>query len=374
MARLKVASLRLALCMMVLLTMLTTGSMASAHTTRKASGLTMSPLSAAGGMQGATKPIMSLPQGGLSPSLQSGPKVVPSPSPGSANNVLTGIETISATNIWAVGFFANTGGPVQTLILHWNGRRWRVIPSPNPGSFDNELNGIDAVSATNIWAVGFFANTGGSYQTLIEHWNGTSWSVVPSPSPGSAKNVLNGIDVVSATNIWTVGSFANTGSSFQTLIEHWNGVSWSVVSSPSPGSAFNTLTGIDAVSATDIWAAGDLVNTTGPDQTLIEHWNGTSWSVVPSPSPGSNFNRLRGIEAVSATNIWAVGSFENMGGPEQTLVEHWDGVSWSVVPSPNPGSALNRLNGIEAVSATNIWAVGLFNIIGPPQTLIEKIV
>jgi hypothetical protein len=126
-----------------------------------------------------------------------------------------------------------------------------------------------------------------------------------------------------------VGSFNNITAplfqGFQTLVEHWNGSSWKVVPSPNPGSASNILTGIEANSASDIWAVGGFSNTTPPPfqevQTLVEHWNGSSWKVVPSPNPGSSVNQLGAIEAVSAGTLWAVGGFSNTTGPSQTLTE-----------------------------------------------------
>ena len=102
----------------------------------------------------------------------------------------------------------------------------------SPGSINNELFGVAAVSATNIWAVGFIANTtaaGSVQQTLIEHWNGTSWSVVSSPNPGSSP-VLSGVAATSATNAWAVG---NSGFN-QTLVRAWNGTKWSVVEESQP--------------------------------------------------------------------------------------------------------------------------------------------
>jgi hypothetical protein len=306
-------------------------------------------------------------------------KVVPSPSPGSASNALIWLETISASNVWAVGVSQNTNGPSLTLVEHWNGASWKVVPSPSPGSASSALFGIEAISASNIWAVGRYQNATGPSLTLVEHWNGASWKVVPSPSPGSSANQLNAIEAVSASNIWAVGRYQNTPDTAQTLVEHWNGASWKVVPSPSPG-VVNAPQAIEVVTASDIWFVGPYSNASNTSQTLIEHWNGSSWKVVPSPSPGAASNNLQGIKAVSATNIWAVGGFSNTPAPPynelQTLVLHWNGSSWKVVSSPNLGSSGNQLNAIEANSASDIWAVGGFSNAAPPvgqelQTLVE---
>jgi hypothetical protein len=232
------------------------------------------------------------------------------------------------------------------------------VPSPSSG----QLYGVAALAANNVWAVGSFAGVStNGYQTLIEHWNGTSWSIVPSPGAGSGQ--LYGVTALAANNIWAVGNVAGTNA-IQTLIEHWNGSSWSVVSSSGPGLATNTLNGVAAISANNIWAVGDDSNSTGPSAPfapLVEHWNGSSWSVVTSPMQGTS-DFLRGIAAVSASNLWAVGDYRSgidPEGPYFTLIEHWNGTSWKVVKSPSPGSVESVLWAAARVPTTrSVWAVG----------------
>jgi len=324
-------------------------------------------------------------------------KVVPSSNVGTKWNYLWDVTAVSANDVWSVGYYQNNGGPYQTLIEHWDGTNWSIVPSPNKAG-DNQLRGVAAVSANDIWAVGY-----GGGGTLIEHWNGTNWSIVPNPNVGS---LLKGVAAVSANDVWAVGYAGNPANGVsQTLIEHWNGTSWSVVPSLNPGPGRNELYGVAAASANDVWAVGfyydggayrtliehwngtnwsvvpspnlstsdslgDVVAGSANDVwavgdsytgTLIEHWNGTSWSIVTSPNPGT-YNFLIGVAAVSANDVWAVGYAD-----AQTLIEYWNGTSWSVVPSPNPGES-NSLWGVVAVSANDIWAVGL----NAYQTLIER--
>ena len=191
---------------------------------------------------------------------------------------------------------------------------WSVVPSPSPGS-ENELNGVASVSANDVWAVG---DT--DQQTLTLHWDGTSWSVVASPNvTGSATDTLQAAAAVSTKDVWAVGQFI-IGSSVQTLIEQWNGMSWSVVPSPAVGQ----LRGIAIVSATDIWAVGEFVDpNTGITTTVIEQWNGTAWSVVTSPNPSASDNNLNAAAADPASGqAWAVGAFfSSTSNGLQTLTE-----------------------------------------------------
>ncbi len=286
-------------------------------------------------------------------------KQVPSPNPGGSSgyNILYGVAAVSRDNIWAVGHYLN-GTADQTLVEHWNGTAWKQVPSPNTAS-GGILYGVAAVSATNIWAVGEYSNNADVGQTLIEHWNGTAWKRVPSPNPGGALNgnFLFGVAAVSSANVWAVGSFSH-----QSLVLHWNGTAWTHVASSNSSSALNSLSSVAATSASNAWAVGYYFNGTA-DQTLIEHWNGTAWKRVASPNPSgtSNYNILNGVVALSASNAWAVGESIDGTGVHKTLVEHWTGTAWKHVPSPNPSSSGNTLYGVGASSATNIWAVGTYN-------------
>ncbi|HJT57009.1 MAG TPA: hypothetical protein VJ761_10970 [Ktedonobacteraceae bacterium] len=250
---------------------------------------------------------------------------------------LDGVAAISANDVWAVGFLTlpNPGG-TQTLIQHWNGSKWSIVSSPNPGSEFNQLYGVAAISANDVWAVGYDYSGSGNGQALFEHWDGTQWSVVPGPNPGVDVE-LSGVVALSTNNVWAVGS----------LIEHWDGTQWSVVPSPSGDS----LNGVAAISANDIWAVGRSFS--GKYHTLTEHWNGTQWSVVSSANVGNGKSLFGGVAATSSNDVWAVGFRRN----SKTLIEHWNGTQWKIVPS---GKVAGGFNGIVAISTSNAWAVGFY--------------
>src|SRR5262249_29515838 len=141
------------------------------------------------------------------------------------------------------------------------------------------------------------------------------------------------------------------------LAAHYNGTKWSSVPTPNVGPNYNTLFGV-ADSAGQAWAVGVHVDAQYQDRALIESWNGHAWNVVASPQPGSMGALLYGASADSPSDVWAVGEQQSSDGIFQTLVEHWDGTAWSVIPSPNPGATGNHLYGVDAVSPTDVWAVG----------------
>jgi hypothetical protein len=292
--------------------------------------------------------------------------IVRSPGPRGASALLDGVSAISSADVWAVGT-AQGRGSARTLTEHWDGQRWQIVPSPSltVGSqpADNTLTAVIAINSNDVWAVGYAASiTIG--ETLIEHWNGTSWTIVPSPNPGEGSGFFDdrlfGVTAVSASDIWTAGESTALGEEHN-LIEHWDGSTWSVVVSPHfPNTNVDFMNAISAISANDIWAVGafTIPNAEGsPLQTGTLYWDGTNWSIGDSPSPSSSFDILNGVAAVSSNDVWAVGSFQADSGLLNTLIEHWDGTSWSVFLSPagTPGS---ELLGVAAVSSADLWSVG----------------
>src|SRR5215469_16442609 len=121
---------------------------------------------------------------------------------------------------------------IFTLLAAYSPRaaNWEVVASPNAGTQANSLSSVAAVADNDVWAVGWAWNQQlNAYQTEIQHWNGANWSLVRSPNATTGYNLLNGVAAVSANNVWAVGQAA-TGNTYQTLIEHWNGATWSIVS------------------------------------------------------------------------------------------------------------------------------------------------
>src|SRR5262249_2461487 len=155
---------------------------------------------------------------------------------------------------------------------------WSVVPAPHPG-IDNALTGVDAVSRTDVWAVGTKLDSS-SRSTLIEHWNGVKWKVVPSPNPaGSTVNELVRVDALSATSAWAVG-VSGPPTDRTTLIEHWNGNVWKIQPSPNlAGTSVDILVDVTATSPKDVWAVGS--GRSPSIAPLIEHWNGSHWTIVP---------------------------------------------------------------------------------------------
>jgi hypothetical protein len=300
--------------------------------------------------------------------------VVPSPNNGTGSNFLQGVSCASAGSCTAVGYYYSTGGTTRTLAESWNGTKWSVVPSPSNGTAANDLDSVSCVSARACTAVGD-TNSGGSDQTLAERWNGTKWSVVPSPSNGTGSNDLFSVSCASASSCLAVGIQFNSANVIQTLAERWNGTKWSVVPSPDKGTSTNYLNNVSCATARACTAVGVYVNSAGTVQTLAESWNGTKWSMVPSADHGTGSNYLEAVSCVSSSSCTAVGNYINSTGVTRSLAESWNGTRWSVVPSPNNGTSVteNALFGLSCASASSCTAVGHSNSIGGnTRTLAES--
>jgi hypothetical protein len=319
--------------------------------------------------------------------------IVSSPNTAGAN-VLYGVACMSASICWAVGYSAAGGNAYQTLIESWDGTSWTILSSPNSSAAQpNVLYNVTCASASGCWAVGAYYTGNdvqiGVYQTLIERWNGTSWTIATSPNANTTQsNLLTGVTCVSASDCSVVGYYYN-GSAYQTLIERWNGTSWTIVSSPNINiPQGNYLYGVTCLSASDCWSVGFYSNGTAY-QTLIERWNGTSWTTVSSPNTNvAQNNELFSVSCASDSDCWATGYYV-MTDPvtgattSQTLIERWDGATWAIASSPNTTAAVtgamqtNRLSSVTCVSASDCWAVGYYSVCDPvtdctAQTLIER--
>jgi hypothetical protein len=276
--------------------------------------------------------------------------VVPAPGVGADVAYLFEVSAVSANDIWAIGTRNN-----RTLAIHWNGVQWSIAATPNPGINENYLLDIKGVSANDVWAVGYFRN-GAPYASIpfIVHWDGKSWGRVSAPNTGYFSNVLASVDAVSANDIWAVGYSMDQNapaSQTRTLTIHWDGNTWSVA--PSGSAFFNQLSSVSAVSSTDVWAVGS-----NELYMISLHWNGSSWSEVPLPEIANNLIYLYDLDAISSNDVWAVGYYESLtASGDVPLMLHWDGVRWNQVER-DWGTGPDFLYTVSAVSGTDVWASG----------------
>jgi hypothetical protein len=284
-------------------------------------------------------------------------------------NSLLGVSELPSGHAWAVGYYVNAAYQQQTLVEHYDGTLWSVVPSPSPGSRQNIFYGVAAISDSDVWAVGTQKDASDVFHTLTEHWDGTSWTVVPAIDAGASGNQLYAVTAVSSASVYATGQ--QSGSTFpsQILTEHWNGRAWSVLSTPNDATASPLPLGIAGNDAA-LDVVGDIESSTAPYTTLVAAGAPGSLQILSTPSNGAGENDLFAAATASDGSTWAVGWYINGSGTHQTLVEHGVGGMWSLVASPNVGTGDNGLAGITAIPGGGLWAVGVSSSKGNFATLI----
>jgi hypothetical protein len=309
------------------------------------------------------------PAGAATPSIWT---VQTTPDPHASQLTDSSFASVSASgpgDAWGVGTFSDQKALDHPLVEHWNGTTWVDVTVPQPKGRQAVFSAVDDLSPDNAWAVGE-GRAGGTGEnldgrTLIEHFNGTTWSIVPSPNPATGvagdSDTLTSIAGTGPDDLWAAGSDLNENTqTISLLFEHWNGTTWTAAASPTPLFSSQFALAITAVNPTDVWAVGE--DWTGNQKTLSAHWNGTAWSIVATPNLANapSQNLLTGVSSNGAGEVWASGFAHNVDHKNLDVpyVLHWTGAGWMMTKVPTVGSGGSILNGIAVLSATDVWAVG----------------
>ena len=277
------------------------------------------------------------------------------------NISLNGVVAIAADDIWAVGNGTdpNDADNTDPAFEHWNGSAWQIIPSKRTLEDQELINGVGASGPNDVWAVG---SVGQPFtiprQIEIQHWDGNAWSFVAAEQV-TGDDLLDGVAAIAPDDAWAVGSTRSGGARRdRALAEHWNGSQWRSVPLPDP-QGVDFLHKVAAVSSTDVWAVGSF-QPAGDSHPLAMHWDGTTWSIVPVPAPPRDC-ALSDVVAIASDNVWAVGTSFEFSVPSHShgFIVHWDGTAWSVVSSPSTGSFdADGLATVTAISSKDIWSLG----------------
>ncbi|MDQ3707555.1 MAG: S-layer homology domain-containing protein [Chloroflexota bacterium] len=313
------------------------------------------------------------------------------------NSFLYGTDGVASDDVWSVGVWWDRSAE-HSHILHWDGQSWTETPSADGG--DERLTAIDARTASDAWAVGSVDPWGNT--PLIKRWNGTQWSNVPAPSMASgAHHVLRGVSALSETAAWAVGYYdvGNDDHKSLPLLMRWDGQTWTILNPPTYAATEDRggeLRDVVALAEDDVWVVGYYRSNYIGSQPLIWHWNGLEWSVVTTPSANGDYGELYGVAADPASgDVWAVGR-----STEGSLVMRYHDpcsdatatstatatatstatatatatqcvLTFQQVSSPNLSESFSVLADIDALSSDDIWAVGTGPDANGPKLLIE---
>ena len=244
-------------------------------------------------------------------------------------NDLWDITVVSPSDIWAVGTY-NEPGTSRSQLVHWNGSTWThtSLPFIAGGSF---LNSIDAISGTDIWAVGGQAGSPIRPPYTI-HFDGSNWTEFPASNPGTFRNYFSAVDGIASNDVWAVGYQSNAYGDFHAMAQHWNGSIWTNVSIPaSISSPLGELTSVTMIASNNVWALGSTI--TGV--MLMMHWDGNSWSQISSAGAAGGTVISRGVD------VFSVGDrISQWNGNSWTVID-----SLNQLPFPALVSAVSFANG-----------------------------
>jgi hypothetical protein len=179
----------------------------------------------------------------------------------------------------------------------------------------------------------------------------TDWSTVPSPTPsGALTSIVRDVVAIAPDDVWAVGGWSGiVDGTMQTFAftMHWDGVTWSFVPTPQPtacvGCTNVTLWAVDATGPNDVWAAGDK-RVQSPDgflgtHILVMHWNGSQWTVMNTPlQSGASGDMVWGLKAIAPNDVWFMGEGFYGGSPlipNPALAMHWNGSSFVLTTVPS---------------------------------------
>lgn len=233
---------------------------------------------------------------------------------------------------------------------------WRVQFALKPPGVSHAtiLTGVSCPARGDCTAVGFSHRNGAAF-IAAEHWDGTGWAIQPIASlPGTSQAFLEGVSCASATSCTAVGSDYLTTGGEQPLAEHWDGTSWTLEHVPLPASASGQLAAVSCASATSCTAIGGY-GTPSAGGLMAEHWDGTSWSFEHVPLPALSDGQLLGVSCPTAMDCIAVGE---SGGSTSPLAEQWNGSRWTIQTMPRPAGNNITLTGVSCTQPAACTAVG----------------
>ena len=295
-------------------------------------------------------------------------------------NDLNSVACVSPTECFAVGGVGNFNfADHRRLIEAWNGNAWSIQAVGNPkGTANTFLNSVSCGGPSLCFAFGDENdNTDLPVGPLVEKWDGTGWAVQPAlPEPAGANVIgLEAVSCASAANCTAVGVVASKDfTDQQPLAEHWDGTSWSIEAMPLlNGSSQPELFSVSCTGSTCMATGRRFDPATGTYVPLAEFFNGTAWSVVHlAPPIGATGIVVNGVACTSASNCYAAGAALITSGHAVTLIEQWNGTQWSVMLTPNaPGE--NTLQDVTCTGTGSCMAVGRTNDFSTQSTLAMRL-
>jgi hypothetical protein len=253
---------------------------------------------------------------------------------------------------------------------------WTIETTPPiSGATSSSLSGVSCPVTGFCVAVGSVQLTSQrSPDSLVESWNGTSWSatILPLPSGGSEPGLV-AVSCAAPGACLAIGTYALRGTdTYRPLAERLAGSKWSVLSTPVPphggGSGGDSeFSGVDCTSTVHCEVVGNVAYNDTLENAFAYGLTGSTWShqrqVNPGPDPDSIDSAVSCSGAHSCTSV---GTVAIVG--ELALVEYWDGSTWvrqeTPVSNRRPDQSLSDVScggGSSCVSVGEAYRVNQKN-------------
>ncbi|MGP4105042.1 hypothetical protein ACTWPW_62350, partial [Nonomuraea sp. KM90] len=274
---------------------------------------------------------------------------------------LAGVAAIAPDDAWAVGTAGTTYDlDVNSLITHWDGASWQIVPSPHVGSATtpNHLTAVAAVGPDDVWAVGY-ASLDSTTTPIAQHWDGRTWTLVPLPVPGTGHTVLSGVAVRASNDVWAVGYAPSrtAGHHIEPYVVHWDGRAWSRVDTPNNGADGTWLTDVAISPSGDVYASGARRwytwqgGLTG--SAALMRYDGTAWSYVNVPSFDSEGTSVGDVAVAANGEVWLAGF-----GRTITGFARLSNGTWQLIEGANPEVWWGPGHQGLAIVGNRLWSVG----------------
>jgi hypothetical protein len=280
---------------------------------------------------------------------------------GALTAMLSGVACTSSSACVAVGWYDSVAGTQQPLAERWDGHTWSIESTPTPtGASQSSLSGISCPSATVCVAVGSYQTPTGHQLPLAERREGSGWTIQSTPMPASALNgQLASVACATPISCVAVGEYLNGavsaggGHAHQPMADLWNGIGWASESIDRPAGAPASY--LDAVSCAGPASCTAVGWFTGAAQTrtaMAQSWNGTSWALQSSADVAGSV--LTSVSCVTSSACTVVGATDN----GATTAAVWNGSVWSMQPTPNRAATARQLQAVICSSSVSCTAVG----------------
>jgi len=281
--------------------------------------------------------------------------------------LLHDVACTAAGECVSVGYFAAASGYWYSLVEAQRGPSWHLVPTPNrPAAIASVLSGVSCTAATRCVTVGNWTDRSEVQLPLVEAWNGARWSISAPPLPsGAASGMLTGVRCLSASWCTAAGSYLARNHDLDTLIEHWDGSSWRPERSPdASGATASTFASVSCSSTSSCVAVGFSVSPSGATTSLAEAWDGRTWRITPTVNPPGRATRAWvELDAVSCPRTTVCVATGDLGlsnaDPYVALAEVWNGRRWTLSDPVRPrGTSKSPLTGVSCPTSRSCTAVG----------------